>query len=107
MQFKSTGENVVCALSWRFPAILDAIAKGGEIVKQRETRFDAIPPSGKLTAFFVTPQAAHEHLTGQQSGAEAARLQMLRRMGLDAETGSSAADARERMIQRREYKRKK
>lgn len=67
-------------------------------MRRRETRFDARPLSGKLTAF-VTPQAAHEHLTGQQSGAEAARLRMLQRMGLDAED-SPAADARAAMIQR-------
>ncbi len=69
-------------------------------MRRRETRFDARPLSGKLTAF-VTPQAAHEHLTGQKSGAEQARLRMLARMGLDRE-GGPAADARERMIQRRE-----
>ncbi|MCI8330433.1 MAG: hypothetical protein HFG02_12840 [Oscillibacter sp.] len=69
-------------------------------MKRIETRFDARPLSGKLTAF-VTPQAAHEHLTGQQEGAEAARLRMLRRMGLDREAGS-AEDARQTMIRRRE-----
>lgn len=69
-------------------------------VTRRETRFDARPLSGKLAAF-VTPQAAHEHLTGQQEGAAAARLRMLQRMGLDREVGS-AADAREAMVRRRE-----
>lgn len=69
---------------------------------RRETRFDARPLSGKLTAF-VTPQAAHEHLTGQQEGAEAARLRMLSRLGLDRESGP-AADAREGMIRRREHR---
>lgn len=67
-------------------------------MKRRETRFDARSLSGKLAAF-VTPQTAHEHLTGQQSGAEAARLRMLSRMGLTKEDGP-AADARDRMIQR-------
>lgn len=74
--------------------------KGDEPVKRRETRFDAKPLSGKLAAF-VTPKEAHEHLTGRQGSAETARLRMLARMGLDRE-GGPAADARERMIQRRE-----
>ena len=50
---------------------------------------------------YVDAETAHRHLTGQQEGAEVARLRMLQRMGLDAESGP-AADARERMIQRRE-----
>ena len=61
-------------------------------------RFDATPLSGGLTEF-VTPQEAHEHLTGQQEGAEAARLRMPARMGLTQEDGPAAA-ARDRMIQR-------
>ncbi len=69
-------------------------------MKRKETRFDARPLSSKLAAF-VTPQEAHEHLTGQQEGAEAARLRMLQRMGLNGEVGP-AAEARELMIQRRE-----
>ena len=69
-------------------------------MKRREMRFDATPLSGGLTEF-VTPQEAHEHLTGQQEGAEAARLRMLARMGLTQED-SPAADARDRMIQRRD-----
>lgn len=74
-------------------------------MKRRETRFDATPLSGGLTEF-VTPQEAHEHLTGQQEGAEAARLRMLQRMGLDREAGP-AADARAAMIRRREQRRQK
>lgn len=74
--------------------------KGDEPVKRREARFDAKPLSGKLAAF-VTPKEAHEHLTGQQEGAEAARLRMLQRFGLDRESGP-AADAREAMVKRRE-----
>ena len=69
-------------------------------MKRREMRFDVAPLSGELTEF-VTPQEAHEHLTGQQEGAEAARLRMPARMGLTQED-SPAADARDRMIQRRE-----
>ena len=74
-------------------------------MRQREVRFDAMALPGKLTAF-VTPQAAHEHLTGQQSSVEAARLRMLSRMGLDVETGP-AADARKRMLSRLERRREK
>lgn len=50
---------------------------------------------------YTTPEDAYQRLTGQQSGAEQARLRMLLRIGLDREDGP-AADARERMIQRRE-----
>lgn len=67
---------------------------------KRQFRFDARPLSGKLAAY-VTPKEAYQRLNGQQEGAEAARLRMLQRMGLDREDGP-AADARERMIQRRE-----
>lgn len=67
---------------------------------KRQFRFDARPLSGKLAAY-VTPKEAYQRLNGQQKGAEAARLRMLRRMGIDDED-SPAADARERMIQRRE-----
>lgn len=69
-------------------------------MKRRETRFDATPLSGGLTEF-ATPQEAYERLTGQQEGAEQARLRMLQRMGLDREDGP-AADARRRMIEKRE-----
>lgn len=69
---------------------------------KREFRNDAVPPSGKLQAF-VTMETAYQHLTGSQSGAEAARLRMLKRMGLDQESGS-AAEARERMIRRGEHR---
>lgn len=62
-------------------------------MKRRETRVDATK--------YTTPEDAFRQLTGQQEGAGAARLRMLQRMGLDAESGA-AADARERMIQRRE-----
>lgn len=88
----------ICGASWPFCAVLEAITKGSEPVKRRETRFDATPLSGGLTEF-VTPQEAHEYLTGRQEGAAAARLRMLQRMGLDVEDGP-AADARDRMIQR-------
>ncbi len=70
-------------------------------MKRREMRFDATPLSGGLTEF-VTPQEAHGHLTGQQEGAEAARLRMLARMGLTQEAGPAADAARDCMIQRRE-----
>ena len=50
---------------------------------------------------YVTAEVAQQHLTGQQEGAEQARLRMLERMGLSRED-SPAADARERMIARRE-----
>lgn len=89
----------VCGAFWPFYAVLEAITKGSEPVKRRETRFDATPLSGGLTAF-VTPQEAHEYLTGRQEGAAAARLRMLQRMGLDAEDGP-ADNAREAMIRRR------
>lgn len=49
---------------------------------------------------YTTPEEAYTILTGQQEGAEVARLKMLQRMGLDAEAGP-AADAREAMIRRR------
>ena len=91
------GENI-CEASWPFCAVLEATTKGSEPVKRRETRFDVAPLSSGLTKF-VTPQEAHEHLTGQQEGAEAARLRMLARMGLTQEDGPAAA-ARDRMIQR-------
>lgn len=62
-------------------------------MRQRETRADAVK--------YTTPKDAHRQLIGQQEGAAAARLLMLSRLGLDRESGP-AADARERMIQRRE-----
>lgn len=62
-------------------------------MRRRETRADAVK--------YTTPKDAHRQLIGQQEGAEAARLRMLQRMGLNQEVGP-AADARERMIQRRE-----
>lgn len=52
---------------------------------------------------YVDAETAHRHLTGQQEGAEAARLRMLSRLGLDRESGP-AADAREGMIRRREHR---
>lgn len=66
----------------------------------RQFRVDSVPMPNGLQQY-VTPQDAQRHLTGQQEGAEAARLQMLKRMGLDKESGP-AVEARERMIQRRE-----
>jgi hypothetical protein len=48
---------------------------------------------------YVTPEEAFRQLVGQEESAEAARLRMLARMGLDDESGP-AADARDRMIQR-------
>lgn len=67
-------------------------------MKRRETRAD--------TTRYTTPEDAYQHLTGRQSGAEAARSRMLQRMRLDGESGS-AADARERMISRRERRHEK
>lgn len=48
---------------------------------------------------YVTPEEAFRQLAGQEESAEAARLRMLARMGLDDESGP-AADARAAMIQR-------
>lgn len=62
-------------------------------MRRREARADAVK--------YTTPKDAHEHLAGQQEGAEAARRRMLARMGLDTESCPAVA-ARERMIQRRE-----
>lgn len=69
-------------------------------MEKRQFRCDARPLSGKL-AKYVAPQTAYEHLTDTQGNAEAARLRMLQRMGLNDKSGS-ATDARERMIHRRE-----
>lgn len=49
---------------------------------------------------YIYAEEAYQHLTGQQEGAEAARLRMLQRMGLDSESGP-AADARARMMDRK------
>lgn len=68
---------------------------------KREFRHDSRPYTPLRAGEYVTPAEAHQHLTGQLEGAAAARSRMLQRMGLDAESGT-AADARERMIQRRE-----
>lgn len=53
---------------------------------------------------YVDAETAHQHLTGQQEGAEAARLRMLARMGLNQEAGPAADAARDCMIQRRNRK---
>ena len=79
---------------------------GGYTMGKREFRQDSRAyklPKGRE---YTTPAEAHEHLTGQQSGAEQARLRMLRRMGLGSESGP-AADAREAMIRRREQRHRK
>lgn len=62
-------------------------------MKRRETRADATR--------YTTPAEAYQHLTGQQDSAEAARLRMLARVGLDRETGPAEA-TRQAMIERRE-----
>lgn len=66
----------------------------------RQYRTDSVPVPDSLRQY-VTAEDAHKHLIGQQSGAEQARLRMLARMGLNQEDGS-AADARQRMIEKRE-----
>lgn len=66
----------------------------------RQYRADSVPVPDSLRQY-VTAEDAHKHLIGQQSGAEQARLRMLQRMGLDRENGP-AADARRRMIEKRE-----
>lgn len=71
-------------------------------MKKRAFRQDSRPYTPLRAGEYTTAAEAHQHLTGQQSGAEQARLRMLERMGLDRED-SPAADARERMIQRREH----
>ena len=68
---------------------------------KRESRHDSRPYTPPRAEAFVTPQEAHEHLTGQQDSAEAARLRMLAKMGLDRETIPAEA-ARQAMIERRE-----
>lgn len=70
-------------------------------MKKRAFRHDSRPYTPLRAGEYVTPAEARLHLTGQQEGAETARLRILQRMGLDAES-DPAADARERMIQRRE-----
>lgn len=72
---------------------------------KRESRHDSRPYTPPRAGEYVTPAEAHQHLTGQQEGAAAARSRMLQRMGLDGESGS-AADAREAMIRRREHREK-
>ena len=73
---------------------------------KREFRHDSRPYTSPRAGEYITPAEAHQHLTGTQEGAEAARSCMLQRMGLDGESGS-AADARERMISRRERRHEK
>ena len=86
-----------------FPVLLRDSWKmeGGDRMKKRAFRHDSRPYTPLRAGEYVTPAEAHQHLTGQQSGAEVARLRMLQRMGLDAESGS-AEDARQRMIEKRE-----
>lgn len=67
---------------------------------KREFRHDSQPYKPLRAGEYVTPAEAHQRLTGPLEGAEAPRLRMLSRMGLDVEDGP-AADARERMISRR------
>jgi len=69
-------------------------------LKKRVTRFDSlpVPPSMQHP---VTPADAERFLTDADGSATAARLKMLARMGLATEE-HTAADARDRMIQRRE-----
>ena len=68
-------------------------------------RHDAADPGfvERVKAAFMTAEQAEQNLNGSgaMSSAESARLRMLGRMGL-LESGSSADDARRRMIQRRE-----
>lgn len=75
-------------------------------MSKREFRYDSRPYTPLRTGEYVTPEAAYQHLTGRQSGAEAARLRMLQRMGLNQEVGPTT-DAREAMIQRRERQHEK
>ena len=69
------------------------------------TRHDAADPGfvERVQMAFVSAEQAEQALTGVggMSGADAARLRMLGRMGL-IDGGRSANDARRRMIQRRE-----
>lgn len=76
---------------------------------KRVTRYDSNTDPGfvgRVQAAYVTAGQANQALTGTgtMSGADAARLRMLGRMGLDGEDNPSAADARDRMIQRREHR---
>ncbi len=70
-------------------------------MKKRAFHHDSRPYTPLRAGEYTTVAEAHQHLTGRQEGAEAARLRMLQRMGLDAENGS-AEDARQRMIEKRE-----
>lgn len=67
----------------------------------KQYRMDSVAIPDSLQRY-VTPEDAHQYLTGQQDSAETARLWMLSRMGLDVED-NSAADARDAMIRRREH----
>lgn len=64
----------------------------------KQYRMDSVTIPDSLQRY-VTPEDAHQYLTGQQEGAAAARKRMLQRMGLDREDGP-AANARAAMIQR-------
>lgn len=75
--------------------------EGGDRMKKRAFRHDSRPYTPLRAGEYVTPAEAHVHLTGQQGGAAAARSRMLKRMGLEAESGP-AEDARRRMIEKRE-----
>ncbi len=70
-------------------------------MKKRVTRFDSLPVPASMQNAAVTPADAERFLTDADGSATAARLKMLARMGLAAEE-HTAADARSRMIRRRE-----
>ncbi len=71
-------------------------------MKKRVTRFDSLPlpPSMQHP---VTPADAERFLTDADGSTTAARLKMLARAGLATEE-HTAAEARKRMIQRRNRK---
>ena len=71
------------------------------------TRYDTADPGffERVQQAFVTAEQAERHLigVGTESGAEAARLEMLRRHGLLPDEESATA-AREKMIARKNRK---
>ncbi len=67
---------------------------------KRTFRYDTrvwTPPDGEK---YVTPEDAAKIMLDPDSGASAARLRMLERMGLAQKDDGGAAEARARMIQR-------
>lgn len=75
---------------------------------KKATRYDSGADPGffrRVQAAFATAGQVEQTIVGTEtmSGADAARLRMLDRMGL-LKDSSSAADARRRMIARRERK---